>query len=106
MSNFTSLEEIRSYYSPEMRAELEARDEIERQWRKRRKRRIVAVLVLAVSVYVAAVVTTWMVGDSVAGLIILPLYAIGLAIFYGPYGWSIQTRSSSRKSTIEQIGGK
>jgi len=101
----SKLDEIRSHYPPEMRVAVEALDRAEQRWLKRRRRRFVAALVLLVAAYAAAVVTTWLVGNSVAVFVILPLYALGLAIFYGPYGWSIDG-STSRTTTIEQIGGK
>ena len=64
-----------------------------------------AALVFLTVAYVAAAVTTWMVGDSVAIFVILPLYAILLAVFYGPFGWSLDG-SLSRHSTAEKIGGR
>lgn len=100
-----SLEKIRSHYPPEIRAEVEALDRIERRWRKRRQRQFMAALVFLAVAYVAALVTTWMVGNSVAVFVILPLYGLLLAAFYGPFGWSLDG-SLSRKSTTEKIGGK
>jgi len=66
-----------------------------------RNRRFVAALVLLVVAYAAAVVTTWMVGNSVAVFVILPLYAILLAVFYGPFGWSINGSVGYTRSSVE-----
>jgi fatty acid desaturase len=73
----------------------------DQQWRKRRLRRFVAALVFVVVAYVAAVVTTWMVGNSVAVFVILPLYAILLAVFYGPFGWSIDGSIGYTRNSVE-----